>query len=72
MRGARTTIRRVNDALEAAGFKGVELVRGNGYFYFSGGDTVRWHTTAVYTNRLTGMTVDEWVDEARRLREEAW
>ena len=68
---ARTTIRRVNDALEAAGFEGVELVRGNGYFYFSGGDTWRWTTTAVYTNRLTGMTVEEWVNEARWLREGA-
>ena len=69
---ARTTIRRVNEALAAAGFRGVELVRGNGYFYFSGGDADRWHTTAVYTDRLTGMTVEQWVDEARRLREEAW
>jgi len=69
---ARTTIRRVNDALEAAGFEGVELVRGNGYFYFSGGDTVRWHTSGVYgVSRLTAMSVEEWVNEARRLREEA-
>ena len=68
---ARTTISRVNDALEAAGFEGVELVRGNGYFYFSGGDSVRWRTTAVYTDRLTGMTVEQWVDEARQLRGEA-
>lgn len=72
MRRARTTIRRVNEALAAAGFRGVELVRGNGYFYFSG-DTAHWHTTAVYTDRLTGMTVEQWVDEARRLREgERW
>jgi hypothetical protein len=64
---ARTTFRKVNAALQAAGFEGVELdVRGDGDLYFTGGDTPRWYQTA-YTVSLSALTVEQWVDEARTL-----
>lgn len=66
---ARTTLRKVNQALKDAGFVDIELVAGNGYYWFSGGDSVLWHSQSVMTNHLTSRTPEEWVDEARLLRD---
>jgi hypothetical protein len=65
---ARVTQRAINKALADNGFPGVEIVAGNGYFYFSGGDTPLWRSTSVMTFHLSSLTVEEWVDEARSLR----
>jgi hypothetical protein len=66
---ARVTRRAVRDALAAAGFEGVEVVQGAGYWYFTGGGAERWHTTMVCVQRIGSLTVDQWVAEARVLRE---
>lgn len=63
----RVTRSAINAALGWAGFAGVTLEQGRGYFYFAGGNTARWPETAVYTNRLTALSVDEWIIEAKRL-----
>ena len=63
---SRTTLRNVNAALLRAGLR-AELVRGAGYFYFAGPDMERAHTTSVMTPRLGSMTVEQWVEECRRL-----
>jgi hypothetical protein len=65
---ARTTIRKVNEALQAAGFEGVELVKGNGYWYFSGGDAMGWYSSSVMVYHLNALTVEQWVAEARQLK----
>jgi hypothetical protein len=65
---ARTTIRKVNEALQAAGFEGVELVKGSGYWYFSGGDAMGWYSSSVMVYHLNALTVEQWVAEARQLK----
>lgn len=66
----RVTIAAVNEALREAGIE-AELQGGRGYFYFVGPDVARAYTTSVMTPRVSGMTVEEWVAEARRMAEES-
>jgi hypothetical protein len=62
----RATTKKVNAALEAAGFAGAEIVRGAGYFYFAGPGYV---TGGVYVYHLTSLTVEEWVAEFKQVHE---
>lgn len=66
----RVTLAAVNAALREAGID-AELVGGRGYFFFVGDDVARAYTTSVMTPRLGGMTVEEWVGEARRMKTES-
>ena len=54
------TINKVNAAIEKYG---VELVKGNGYFYFmdTGEDFVADLIDSVYSTTLRGMTLESWV-----------
>lgn len=61
----RITLKRVNAALKAEGID-AELVRGEGYFYFTGKamDTVQ--EQGVYgVYRLGELSVERWVAEAK-------
>jgi len=44
---------------------GVEMVRGNGYFYFAGldaaGQRVANHIDSVFTEQLRSMSLEEWI-----------
>lgn len=54
---ARVTINNVNNALKAAGIDG-EIVKGDGYFYFTGPSFEDCRCeTGVYTARLGDMSV---------------
>lgn len=65
----RITRTAINKALAEAGFEpGTEIVRGNGYWYFSGGDAHTWYSTSVYTYHLSDLSVEEWVAEAAEKR----
>lgn len=59
----RVTLRKVNDALAAAGHP-ERLVRGNGYFYFIDGAAFEWYSSSVYVSHLNAFTVEQWI--ARR------
>jgi hypothetical protein len=63
----RVTLNNVNAAIKAAGGE-QELVRGNGYFYFIGGNALSWPSSSVYVFHLTTFTVAEWVGEWDYLR----
>lgn len=41
----------------------VELVRGDGYFYFVGDMTFRWRSQSVATMHLGALTLDQWLGE---------
>jgi hypothetical protein len=60
---ARTTMRSINKKLE--GF-GVELVKGDGYFYFAdlvGSQSyIAENLDSVYTMRVNDLTETQWVD----------
>jgi hypothetical protein len=51
----------VNKALAARGHANVELVRGDGYFYFIGEDADQFYTSSVYVYRLNQLTLDQWI-----------
>lgn len=60
----------VNKAIRALG--GAEkLVKGEGYFYFTGGEAASWPATSVYVYRLHDLSLAEWVEEYKSLRAEA-
>jgi len=74
----RTAPAKVNKALKAAGLE-VEIVRGNGYYYFVGlpgtpyaGDEIR----SIYANSLLGYSTEEVVrhvrDELARINAKCW
>ena len=57
--------------LAQEGLPGYELVKGAGYFYFSGGgelgNVASWGESSVYTYRVGDYTLAEWLHEMRRL-----
>jgi hypothetical protein len=64
MNQPRVTIKKVNTALP----EGYELVKGNGYFYFTGPDCHEWYTSSVPVCHLNDLTVERWVEEFNDLR----
>lgn len=66
----KVTTAKVNEALATAGLNG-ELVKGTGYYYFSGPSFDRCREQGVYgVYRLGDLTVEQWVQEARSKVEE--
>lgn len=65
---ARLTLANINAAL-AERVPGVELQKGNGYFYFVGEPVERCETTSVMTCQLTTLTLEQWIGEAQRFVE---
>lgn len=62
-----TTTKQVNKAIAALGGS-EELVKGDGYCYFVGGDTENWEQASVYVPRIGDLTVEQWVDEYKSLK----
>lgn len=60
------TIKQVNKALKANGIDG-ELIHGKGYYYFSGNSFDRCKDASVATYRISGLTVDQLIHEAKRM-----
>lgn len=66
MTAKRSTLKNVNAAIAAAGFAGYELVKGEGYFYFTGNDAHEFYDSSVAVYRVSDLTIGGWVDELRR------
>lgn len=64
---ARLTLKAINAALEAAGHP-ERLVKGDGYFYFTEGETEIWPVTMVCLYRLTSLTLEQWLAEHAELK----
>lgn len=58
------TLRKVNK--ELAPF-GVELVKGDGYFYFEGEVVDNKSYTSVYVFRLNQLTLEQWLEEFQNI-----
>jgi hypothetical protein len=54
----------VNKAIKS--FGQIELIKGNGYFYFIG-DSVSVDASGVYVNSIGQLTLDQWIDEAKQV-----
>ena len=65
----RLQIRTINKAMAAEGIK-LELVQGDGYFYFDGEGTERLYTASVHVFRLNDMSLERWLDYARGMWKE--
>lgn len=65
----RLTRTAIAKACVAAGLPAdIELVKGNGYFYFWGHDVALWPSSSVYVFSLNDLTLDQWVNEAVELQ----
>ena len=63
----RVTLKSINDRLAELGHK-ASLEKGDGYFYFSGGEATDWLDRTVKVPTLSSLTLDQWVDEFKRLK----
>ena len=63
----RVTLKSVNDRLAELGID-ARLEKGDGYFYFSGGEATDWLDRTVRMPILSSLTLDEWIDEFTRLK----
>lgn len=59
-------IKTVNKAITAEGMN-LELVAGDGYFYFVGPGTENLSTASVMVYRLNDLSLDQWMTEAREV-----
>ena len=60
------TLKKVNAELTRADIR-AELVKGDGYFYFSGQDVELAQEQGVYgVFRLNDLSLEQWVEEARQ------
>ncbi len=64
------TLKQVNKALAAAGYK-ERLVKGRGYYYFAEGEAASWPETMVLVYKLNCQTLEEWLRHHLRLRQQA-
>ncbi|WP_338924611.1 hypothetical protein V0M98_33890 (plasmid) [Pseudomonas silesiensis] len=66
----RLTFASVNEALAKIGAK-EQLVKGNGYLYFTGGGAASWPSCSVMVPRLSDYTLEQWLTVWRNMRYEA-
>lgn len=59
------TIKKVNNEIQAETSQYVELVKGQGYFYFIFDDGKRYSTASVYVNSINQLTLSSWLYEAK-------
>jgi hypothetical protein len=62
----RITLKSVNDRLADLGHS-AQLEKGDGYFYLLGGEASDWLDRTVKVATLATLTLDQWVDEFKRL-----
>jgi hypothetical protein len=62
----RVTRKMVNDALQARG-RDESLREGDGYFYFGGGEAVRWLSSSVMVRKISDLTLQQWMEEFEKL-----
>src|SRR5437870_2136717 len=68
MTGVGITLKAINSELERRGFHAL-LVKDEGYFYFYDGEATDWLDRTVRVPRLQSLTLEEWIEQFRVLRE---
>jgi len=63
----RVTVKVINEEL-AKRASGTRLEKGDGYFYFSGGEATEWLDRTVNAHSLSSLSLDQWMAEFDRLR----
>lgn len=59
------TISKVNNEIRAITSQYIELVKGEGYYYFVYDNGRRYSTASVYVNTLNQLPLETWLYEAR-------
>ncbi len=62
----RVTRKMINDKLRERG-RDESLRDGGGYFYFGGGEAVNWLTNSVKVQRVSDLTLEQWLEEFDKL-----
>ena len=62
------SLKTINAELARLGYNG-SLERGDGYFYFRNGEVVNWLDFTVSVPTLNSLTLEQWMEEFRKLRE---
>lgn len=65
------TIKQVNKAIKELGGNEV-LVKGEGYYYFDEGGASTWYSTMVCVNALNRLTLEQWIEEWKYLKTNAY
>lgn len=68
MKKHRLSVSTVNSAIARAGIK-AQLVRGQGYFYFTGQAVELAYSTSVPVHKITQLTEAQWLEELRAIAE---
>jgi hypothetical protein len=63
----RLTVKAINEEL-AKRSSSARLERGDGYFYFSGGEVADWLDRTVNAPNLSSLSLDQWMAEFDRLK----
>jgi len=64
----RLTLKSINAELAKRGHS-ARLEKGDGYFYFSAGEAADWLDRTINVPSLSGLTLEQWVDEFEKLKE---
>jgi hypothetical protein len=64
---ARVTIKAVNDELARLGHQ-ARLEKASGYFYFCTGDAADWIDRTVRVEKISALTLEQWIAEYKRLK----
>ena len=68
MIGIRISLKAINSELERLGSHAVPA-KGDGYFYFWGGEAADWLDRTVRVPTLQSLTLEQWIEQFRLLRE---
>jgi hypothetical protein len=64
---ARITVKAVNDELARLGHQ-ARLEKASGYFYFWTGEAADWIDRSVPVEKISALTLDQWIAEFKRLK----
>jgi hypothetical protein len=64
----RISLKVINSELEGVGSRAV-LAKGDGYFYFSGGEATDWLDRTVRVPTLSSLTLEQWIEQYRELKD---
>jgi hypothetical protein len=67
MPNMRLSLKAINDELQRLGSSAV-LTKGEGYFYFQGGEATDWLDRSIRVATLHSLTLDQWMEQYRKLK----
>lgn len=63
----RVTGKAINDEAKRLGHD-AQIAKGDGYFYFTSGETADWLDRTVEVPTLGGLTLEQWIEDFEKLK----